>query len=127
MLKGWSVVYGRLKLAIPLTVGIQSKGNRAHATIGKLLLELVSCIFNPLTGSLNVVYTYAHMAKTLVRISVAICDFVVGIILGAVVVSELDDALTVGPMFTMGCAVGTIKGQKVQAELCIGVVNLVDQ
>lgn len=115
------------KWAIPLTVGIQSKGNRAHATIGKLFLELVSCIFDPLASSLNVIYTYAHMSEALVRISVAICDFVVGIILGAVVVSELDNAFTVSPMFAMGRAVGAIKGQEVQAELCIGVINLVDQ
>lgn len=43
-----------------------------------------------------------------------------------VYVRELDDALTVSPVLAVGNAVGAVKGQKVQAELGIWVVNLVD-
>lgn len=81
------------------------------------------------------------MTKALVRFLVAVVDRVVGVILCAIVVSELNETLAVSPVGAGRCGVGTIiclnksagsfcmyrtPTEEVQAELVLGKVELPD-
>ena len=61
------------------------------------------------------------------RVCVAISDFVVGVVFGAVVVSKLDDALAIGPMVAVRNGLGAVVCEEVEVELRIGVLDLVDE
>jgi hypothetical protein len=61
----------------------------SHATVSKLLLELVTGIFNTLACCLDVVDTDARVTEPAVRLFVAVLHRVIGIILSTVVVGEL--------------------------------------
>lgn len=73
----------------PVTIGVKNKGNVSHTAVGKLLLELVACILNALARCLNVVDTDAGVSEATVRLLVAVGDREVGVVLRAIVVSQL--------------------------------------
>lgn len=79
----------------PISIGIQGKSNVVHSSLGQLLLELVAGILNALASGLEVVDGNAGVAKSAVRVLVSIVDGVVGVVLSAVVVGELNDSLAV--------------------------------
>lgn len=66
------------------------------------------------------------MAKTS-RVSVAIGDFVIWVVLGAVVVRKLDDAFSICPMVSVRDCLGAIVCEEVEVELGVRVLKLVDQ
>jgi hypothetical protein len=98
----------------------------AHLAIRQLLLELVSCILNALARRLDVVDRDAEMAKA-ARVRVAVRDLIVGVVLGAVVVRELDDTLAVGPVVAVRDGFGAVVCEEVEVELCVWVLDLVDE
>ena len=57
------------------TIWIKGERNRMHAPITELLLELVACLFDTRTSSLDVVYRDADMAKAATRVRVSIGHF----------------------------------------------------
>lgn len=69
---------------------------------------------------------YAGVAKPTMRLSVAGIDLVLRIILGAVVMSELDEALPVSHMFPVGHRAGAVVAQEIQIKLCLGEFCLLD-
>jgi hypothetical protein len=73
-----------------------------------------------------VVYTDADMSETFARLGVAISNLEVVILLGAIIVSKLQNTLTSSPMFTSSEAVWRVIREKVQIELGVGVLDLVD-
>lgn len=79
----------------PVSIGVQSKSNVVHSSLGQLLLELVAGIFDALTSGLEVVDGNAGVAKSAMRVLISIVDGVVGVALSAVVVGELNDSLAV--------------------------------
>jgi hypothetical protein len=110
----------------PITVRVQNEGDMAHASIGELLLELVTRILEPRAGSLYVIYRHAEMPEALVRFRVAVGNLVVWIVFGAVVVSELDNALAVGPVIAVGHCLGAVVCEEVEVELGVRVLDLID-
>lgn len=110
----------------PVAVGVKHKGNVLHATVAQLLLELVPGVLDALAGRLQVVDTDAGVAEPAVRLRVTVDDLVVGVVLGAVVVGELDDALAVHKRVAVGGGLGAVVSEKVQVKLGIGVFDLVD-
>ena len=92
-----------------------------------LSTEIATCP-NPVTVCQIILRRMKMCAlQTFVRVSVAIGDLEVWVILSSIVVSELYDSLTVGPVLVTRNTVWAIKGQEIQAEFILGVVNLVDQ
>lgn len=55
-----------------------------HSPIGQFLLEFIACIFDSLTGCLDIIYRDTGMAEALMWLCISIIDLVVGVILGAV-------------------------------------------
>lgn len=128
----------------PISIRIQNESNSLHTTIRKLLLELVSLVFQSLACRVDVVYTDTEMSEALVRLSVAIVHLVIVVCLRAVVVGELDDAVdlliaedaldvnsntpfTTCPMLAGICSCGTIVGEEVEVELCGWGFDFVDE
>jgi hypothetical protein len=67
------------------------------------------------------------VAETLVRLCVAICDLVVRVIFGTVVVCELDDALAICPMVAVRNRLWAIVCEEVKIELSVRVWQLINE
>ena len=70
--------------------------------------------------------TDAGMAEAPVRLSVAIVHLVLRVVLGTVVVRQLYEALSVEGAFAMRQSLGAVVAEKVQVELSIGELELLD-
>lgn len=79
-----------------------------------------------MTGRLDVIHADTHMSKPLAWIGVAVGDLEVRIVLGAVVVSQLDEALAIRPVGSCRCALLVIVGEEVEGEFVFGEVEFVD-
>lgn len=110
----------------PVTIGILDESNVLHTPISQLLLEDVASIFNTLACGMDVVDGDAGVAKTAMGLLIAVVGLVVGIVLGAVVVSQLDDALTVKHLVAVGAGTRPIVSQEVEVELGFGKLKLTD-
>lgn len=66
------------------------------------------------------------MSEATVRLGVSVHNGVIGVVLGAVVVREFDDAVAVGPVLFAGEGVGPRVREEVEAEFVVGKVELVD-
>jgi hypothetical protein len=111
----------------PVTIGVKNEGNVAHTSIGKLLLELVTSILNSLAGGLDVVDRNTGVAEATVRLLVTVVDLVVGIILGSVVMSQLDETLSVKGALVVRQGLRRIIAEEVEVELVIGELELLDK
>ena len=60
------------------------------------------------------------------RLCVAGIDLVLGVVLRAVVMCELDESLSVGYMFPVGYRARAVVAQEVQVKLCLGEFRLLD-
>lgn len=110
----------------PVLIGIQSKLQRQsvstlssgfftdthsdvmHPAVLQLLLKLISRVLQSLTRSLDVVHRDADMPETFSGLLVAIVWLVGSIILRAIVVSELNDALAISPVIAGGYGLGRV-------------------
>lgn len=92
-----------------------------HPPICKLLLELVARIFQALASSLQVIYRDAQVAEAFVGLRVAIGDFVVRIVFGAVIVCELDDAFSISPVVAVRNGFGTVICEEVKVKFGVRV------
>lgn len=110
----------------PVAIRVQCKGNVVHAPICQLLLEFVASVLDTLARSLNVINADASVAEATVGLFVPIVDGVVGVILGAVVVRQLDDALAIGEVVSMGQSLGAVIGHEIEVELCFRVLELLN-
>jgi hypothetical protein len=110
----------------PVTIGVKHKGNMAHAAVRKLLLEFVAGILEALAGRLDVVDADACVTKTAVRLLVAVVYGIFGVILRAIIVRKLDKALSVEGSVAMGQGLGAIIAEKVQIELGVRELKLLD-
>ncbi|KAI6760727.1 hypothetical protein HG530_009587 [Fusarium avenaceum] len=79
----------------PVTIRVKHKGNVSHAAVTELLLELVTSILDSLAGSLDVVHRNTGVAKAAIGLLVPVVDLVLRIILGTIVVGQLDKSLSV--------------------------------
>ena len=111
----------------PVTIGVKDEGNVAHTSIGKLLLELVASILDSLAGGLNIVDRDTGVPEATVRLLVTVVYLVVGIILGSVVVSQLDETLSVKGALVVRQGLGRIIAEEVEVELVIGELELLDK
>ena len=84
-----------------------------HLPILQLLLELIPSILQPLTSSLNVIYRDTNVSEAFAWVLIAIVGLVGGVVFGAVVVSEFDDALAISPMVTMRSGFWGVVGEEV--------------
>ena len=110
----------------PITVRVKSKGNVTHLPIAQLLLEFKTGVFDALARCLNVVYADTNMTKAFARVRIAICDLEALVILGAVIVGQLQDTLTVSPVSSMGHSLGRVIGKEIQVEFRIWILDFVD-
>lgn len=100
----------------PVLVRIKSESDRSHATVFESLLELVTCIRQSLACSLNVVDGNTHMAESL-RIFVPVVNLEAGIVFGAIVVCQFDDAFSVRPMIAVRNRLRTVCYQLVETVI----------
>ena len=110
----------------PVAIRVKHKGDMPHSAVCQLLLELVASILNAPTGSLDVVYTDAGMAEATVGLLVAIVDGELRVVLCAVVVCKLNQALTIKDGIPVGKSLGPVVAQEVEVELVIGELELLD-
>lgn len=103
----------------PVAIRVQNKGNMLHPAISKLLLELVSGILETLASGLDVVHTNAGVAEATVRLFVAGVHGIIGVVLSAVVVSQLDNTFAVHVGVAVGNGLGTVVSHKVQIKLSL--------
>lgn len=111
----------------PVPVRVLGESNVSHATLGQLLLEGVACILDALAGGLNVVHRDSDVAEAPVGLGVAVDHAVVGVVLGAVVMSELQDGIAISPVAVTLKGVRAIVGEEVVGELPLGEIELIDQ
>lgn len=110
----------------PVAVWVKCEGYASHSAVGELFLELVPGIFNSFAGCLDVVYANANVAKAFAWILVAVVHCVAVVVLGAIIVGQLDDAFSVGPMGSLRCRLSTIVRQEVEVKLVVWKLELVD-
>ena len=110
----------------PVAIGVLSKSNVLHTTIGELLLEWVAGIFNSLASGLDVVDGDSDMSEATVRLSVAIDNVVVRVSLSTIVVSKFKDTVTVSPVTITLEGSRTVIGEEIERELVFGEVQLLD-
>lgn len=79
-----------------------------HPAVLQLLLKLISCVLQSLARSLDVVHRDADMPETFSRLLVAIVWLVGSIILRAIIVSELNNALAISPVIARGYGLGRV-------------------
>lgn len=103
---------------------VQGEGNAVHPPVLESLFELEPCITDSLASRLDVVHTDAGMSEAL-RFVVAIVHLEIRVVLGAIVMRHLDDALTIGPVRITGRRIGTIVGEEVEIELVVWEGELV--
>ena len=111
----------------PVAIRVKHKSNVLHPPISELLLEPVASIFKALASCLKVVNRDAKMAEALVRLCVAIGDLVVRVVFRAVVVCELDDALTICPMVAVRNRLWAIVCEEVEVKLGVRVRQLINE
>lgn len=110
----------------PVAIWILCKSDIPHPTLGEFLLERVTGILDPLACGLDVVDRDSKVTKPTVRLSVAIGHAVVRVILGAVVVGELEDGIAVGPMAVALERGGAVVREEVKRKLVLGKVKVLD-
>ena len=81
-----------------LPIGIEHECDMSHSSIRELFLELVTRVLETLATRLQVVDRDAEMPEAAARVGITVGDFKFGVILGAVVVGELNDSLSIGDM-----------------------------
>lgn len=111
----------------PVAVRVERKGNVPHAAVGELLLELVPGVLDALARGLDVVDADAGVAEAAVRLRVAVVGLEVGVILGAVVVRQLDDALAVDKRVSVRDGLRAVVRHKVEVKLGLGHLELLDE
>lgn len=110
----------------PVLIGVQHERDMPHLAVRQLLLERVPGVLEALARRLDVVDADARVPEPAVRLRVAVVDLVLRVVLGAVVVRQLDDALAVERAAAGGPRVGRVVGQKVEVELGLGLLDLLD-
>jgi hypothetical protein len=98
-----------------------------HPPVRELLLELVTGILDALAGRLDVVDADASVAEAPVRIAVAVVDLVIGVVLGAVVVRQLDKTLAIPDIVAMRRRLGRVVAQEVEVELGVRERELLEE
>lgn len=98
-----------------------------HAAVRQLLLELVAGVLDALARGLDVVDADTRVPKASVGLDVAVVDLVGVIVLGAVVVRELDDSLAVERLISVGEGLGGVVAEEVEVELGVGEGELIDE
>lgn len=111
----------------PVSVGVEREGDVLHAAVGQLLLEPVPGLLEPPTRRLDVVDRDAEVPEAAVRLHVAVADRVARVILGPVVVRQLDDALAVREDVAVRRCRWRVVRQEVQVELGLGELQLLHQ
>jgi hypothetical protein len=99
----------------------------AHAPVRQLLLEPVPGLLDALARGLQVVDADARVAEAAVRLDVAVVDLVLGVVLGAVVVRQLDEALAVPHVAAARRGLGRVVAEEVEVELGVGELELLDE
>ena len=116
--KGISITY--------ISVRIKRKSDISHSSIRQFLLELIPSIFDLLARGLDSIYADTNMAKAFARLRIAISNLEVFIILSAIIMRELQHALTSGPVRARLETAGRVVGQEVKIEFVVRVFDLVD-
>lgn len=100
--------YKTLSFDIILGVFTDTHRDVMHPAVLQLLLKLISRVLQSLTRSLDVVHRDADMPETFSGLLVAIVWLVGSIILRAIIVSELNDALAISPVIARGYRLGRV-------------------
>jgi hypothetical protein len=108
----------------PVSIRIECKSDATHSSVRQLLLEFVTGIFDSLASSLNVVDTDTSMPETLYRFTVSSCDFIIGVVLGSVVMCQLDQTFAIAEVVVVGGRFWRVIAQKVEVELGFRLFDL---
>lgn len=110
----------------PVLIGVQDKGDIPHPAIGQLLLEWIPSVLDTLAGSLDVIDTDTGVTKPTMRVLVSIIDLVLGVVLSAIVVSELDETFSVKGRVSLRNGPSGVITQEVEVELVVRELELFD-
>lgn len=111
----------------PVIVWVKSECYMPHSTVGELLLELVAGVFDALARGLDVIDGDAEVAETAAGVRISAGGFIVGVVFGAVVVGEFEDALAVVPGGFGRNGGGGVVGEEVEIEFGVGLRDLLDE
>lgn len=100
--------YKTISFDIILGVFTHTHRDVMHPAVLQLLLKLISRVLQSLARSLDVVHRDADMPETFSGLLVAIVWLVGSIILRAIVVSELNNALAISPVIARGYGLGRV-------------------
>jgi len=106
----------------PVPVRVQGEGDAPHLSVGKLLLEADGVGFEAGARGFKVVNAEADVAEASAWIGVAGGYSVVWVVLGAIVVRELQNGLPVGPVVSEALSFGRVEGEEVEGEF--GVLEI---
>lgn len=67
------------------------------------------------------------MSETTVGFNIAIVDLVLGVVFGAVVVRQLDEAFPVPEVLPVGDGAGGVVAEEVEVEFCVGEGELLEE
>lgn len=124
---GAEILIGATNNLNPVSIGILGEGDVSHTAFRQFFLEGVAGIFNALAGSFNVVNRDSNVTETTVRLCVSVHHTVVGVILSAVIVSQFQNGIAIGPVTVTLERGGAVICQEVVAELPFRHVDRVDQ
>jgi hypothetical protein len=108
----------------PISIRVQGKGNMFHPAISQLLLEFVPRILDSLAGSLEIVHTDTCMSKTSIGLRIPSRNLIVGIVLGSVIVCQLDEAFAIAEVVGVGDCLGTVVTHEIEVKLGFRLFNL---
>ena len=115
----------------PVRIRVLDERQALHAAIGQALLEIAAQGFEAFTRSDDIRHRDADMAKT-TRVGVAVVVGEVGVVFGAVVVGQFQDARDrlhpLGARGGVGRDLGFVhQGQEIEAEFSLGEITLFNQ
>lgn len=110
----------------PVTIRILGEGNVLHATISELLLERIASTFNSLAGRFDIVNRDGNVTKAAMRFRVSVGYAVIGVILCAIVVGELQNSVAVRPVTVTLQGLRAVVCEEVEGKLVIREIELLN-
>lgn len=108
----------------PIPIRIQRKRNMLHASILQSLLEPIPRLLDPLTSGLDIINGDTHVSEPAMGLRVAVIHFVRRVVLGPVVVRQLDEALAVERAVPVGMCGWAVVPEEVEVEFRFGELKV---
>ena len=86
----------------------------------------MACVFEALACGLDVIDADTNMTEAFSRVGIAVVDAERGVVLGAVVMCQFEDAFAIRPVVLGGGGVGAVVSEEVEIEFGVGEGEMAD-